>query len=100
MSNSGKLELQGTSGSCSFLNSGSPGSTPTQSQIKINDLQNSYHNPDALFRLVGEVNETTVFVEGQEARALRLWFSIISHFIGMGKEIKSETTTTSINIAN
>ena len=28
------------------------------------------HNPDPLFRLVGEVNETTVIVEGQEARAL------------------------------
>ena len=29
-----------------------------------------YHNPDPLFRLVGAVNETTVIVEGQEARAL------------------------------
>ena len=29
-----------------------------------------YHNPDPLFRLVGEVNKTTVTVEGQEARAL------------------------------
>ena len=29
-----------------------------------------FHNPDPLFRLVGEVNETTVIVEGQEARAL------------------------------
>ena len=29
-----------------------------------------YHNPDPLYRLVGEVNETTVLVEGQEARAL------------------------------
>ena len=28
-----------------------------------------YHNPDPLYRLVGEVNETTVLVEGQEARA-------------------------------
>ena len=28
------------------------------------------HNPDPLYRLVGEVNETTVLVEGQEARAL------------------------------
>ena len=28
-----------------------------------------YHNPEPLYRLVGEVNETTVLVEGQEARA-------------------------------
>ena len=35
--------------------------------LRQNDL---YHNPDPLFRLVGEVNETTVIVEGQEARAL------------------------------
>ena len=35
--------------------------------LRQNDL---YHNPDPLFRLIGEVNETTVIVEGQEARAL------------------------------
>ena len=35
--------------------------------LRQNDL---YHNPDPLFSLVGEVNETTVLVEGQEARAL------------------------------
>ena len=29
-----------------------------------------YHNPHLLFRLVGEVNESTVIVEGQEAGAL------------------------------
>ena len=29
-----------------------------------------YHNPDPLYRLVGEVNETIVLVEGQEARAI------------------------------
>ena len=29
-----------------------------------------YHNPNPLYRLVGEVNETTFLVEGQEARAL------------------------------
>ena len=29
-----------------------------------------YHNPDPLFRLVGDVNETTAIVEGQEARPL------------------------------
>ena len=35
--------------------------------LRQNDL---YHNPDPLFRLVGEVNETIVQVEGQETRAL------------------------------
>ena len=30
-----------------------------------------YHNPDHLYRLVGEVNETPVLVEGQEIRALK-----------------------------
>ena len=29
-----------------------------------------YHNPDPLFRLVGEANETMLIVEDQEARAL------------------------------
>ena len=29
-----------------------------------------YHNLDPLYRLVGEVSETTAMVEGQEARAL------------------------------
>ena len=29
-----------------------------------------YHNPDPLLRLVGEVNESPVIVEGQEATAL------------------------------
>ena len=35
--------------------------------LKQNNL---YHNPDLLFRLIGEVNESIVLVEGQEARAL------------------------------
>ena len=35
--------------------------------LKQNDL---YHNPDPLFQLVGEADESTVMVEGQEARAL------------------------------
>ena len=35
--------------------------------LRQNDL---YHNPDPLFRLVREVNETTALVEGEEARAL------------------------------
>ena len=37
---------------------------------KILRQSDLYHNPDPLFRLVGEVNETSVMVEGQEARAL------------------------------
>ena len=35
--------------------------------LKQSDL---YHNPDTLFRLVGEANETTVMVEDQKSRAL------------------------------
>ena len=35
--------------------------------LKQNNL---YHNLDPLFRLIGEVNESIVMVEGQEARAL------------------------------
>ena len=35
--------------------------------LKQRDL---YHNPDPLGRLVGEVNESKVIVEGQETRAL------------------------------
>ena len=35
--------------------------------LKQSDL---YHNPDPLFRLVGEANETIVMVEDQKARAL------------------------------
>ena len=37
---------------------------------KILKQNNLYHNPDPLFRLIGEVNESIVMVEGQEARAL------------------------------
>ena len=37
---------------------------------KILKQNNLYHNPDQLFRLVGEANEAIVIVEGQEARAL------------------------------
>ena len=37
---------------------------------KILKQNNLYHNPDPLFQLVGEVNESVVMVEGQEARAL------------------------------
>ena len=37
---------------------------------EIPKQNNLYHNPDPLFWLVGEANESTVMVEGQEARAL------------------------------
>ena len=37
---------------------------------KILKQNNLYHNPDPLFRIMGETNESTVIVEGQEARAL------------------------------
>ena len=37
---------------------------------KILKQNNLYPNPDPLFRLIGEVNESIVMVEGQEARAL------------------------------
>ena len=37
---------------------------------KIQTQSDLYHNPDPLFWLVGEVNETSVLVEGQEARTL------------------------------
>ena len=59
-----------------LLMSGSPGSAPTQNPksksliYKILKQNNLYHNPDPLFRLVREANESIVMVEGQEARAL------------------------------
>ena len=37
---------------------------------KILKQNNLYHNPDLLFRLVGEANESIAIVEGQETRAL------------------------------
>ena len=76
MSHSGKLKLEGTSGSCSFLNSWkswlhSYTNPKLKSMIyKILRQSDLYHNTDTLFRLVGEVNETIILVEGQKARAL------------------------------
>ena len=37
---------------------------------KILRQSDLYHSPNPLFRLVGEANESTVIVGGQEARAL------------------------------
>ena len=36
---------------------------------KILRQSDLYHNPDPLYRLVSEINESTVLVEGQKARA-------------------------------
>ena len=37
---------------------------------KILRQSDLYHNPDPLYRLNGEINESTVLVKGQKARAL------------------------------
>ena len=71
MSNSGKLELEGTNGSCSSLKSWkswlhSYTNPKSNSMIyRILRQRDLYHNPDPLFRLVGEANETMVVVEDQ-----------------------------------
>ena len=76
MSHTGKLKLEGTSGSSSFLNSltsclHSYTNPKSKSMIyKLLRQSHLYHNLDPLYRLVVEVNETTVLLEGQEARAL------------------------------
>ena len=76
MSNPGKLKLEGTSGSSSFLNSWKSWlhshSKPKSKSIIYKILRQSdlYHNPDPLYRLVGEGNESTVLVEGQKATSL------------------------------
>ena len=76
MPHSRKLKLEELVGAVVSSTPGSPGSTPIPTPksksmiykfLRQNDL---CHNPNPLFRLVGEVNETTVLVEGQEARAL------------------------------
>ena len=76
MSNSGKLKLEGTSRSCSFLNSckswlhSHPNPTSKSMIYKFLRQSDPYHNLDLLYRLVGEINESTVLVEGQRVRAL------------------------------
>ena len=45
---------------------GNPGNPKSKSMIyKILKQNNLYHNPDPLFRLLGEANESIVIVEGQ-----------------------------------
>ena len=76
MPNSRKLELEGTSGSCSsldFWKSWLHSYTNPQVKSVISKVlrqSDLYHNLDPLFRLIGEANESTIIVEGQESRAL------------------------------
>ena len=77
VSDSRKLEVEGASRGCSFLESsrrywhGSNSKTRTQTVISETLRQRDlYHNPDPLGILVGEVNESKVIIEGQETRAL------------------------------
>ena len=76
MSDSRKLQLERTDGSWGSLDTWkswlhSYTNPKSKSMIyKILKQNNLYHNPDPLFRLVGEANESIVMVEGQEARAL------------------------------
>ena len=76
VSNSQKLELEGTSQSCSSLKPWMSWlhsyTNPKSKSMIYRILRQSdlYHNPDPLFRLVWEANETMVVVEDQEARAL------------------------------
>ena len=77
VSNSRKPEVEGASRGCSFLEvsrrywCGPNSKSRTQTVIlKILRQRDLYHNPDLLGRLVGEVNEYKVIIEGQETRAL------------------------------
>ena len=68
---------------------------------KLQRQSDLYHNLDPLYRLVGEVNKTTVLVEGQEARALIDSGSQLSSIsLAWEKINKFETTTTSVYIAD
>ena len=70
MSHSRKVKLEVTSGSCkSRLHSYT--NPKLKSMIyKLLRQSDLYHNLDPLYRLVDEVNDTIVLVEGQEAKAL------------------------------
>ena len=77
VSDSGKPEVEGAGRGCSFLEvsrrywSGPNSKSRTKTLIsKILRQRDQYHNPDPLGRLVGEVNESKVIIEGQETRAL------------------------------
>ena len=76
MSHSGKVKLEGTSGGHSFINAWKSWfhsyTNPESKSMIYKVLKHNYlhHNQDPLLRLLGEVNETNVLVEGQEVRAL------------------------------
>ena len=68
---------------------------------KVLRQRDLYHNPDPLGRLVGEVNESTVIVEGWETRALLDSGSQLSAISwAWVKRIKSKTMTNPIHFAN
>ena len=86
---------------------GSPGSTPTQTQsqnqsfIRFSNKTTFYHNPDPLFQLAREANESTVMVEGQEARALLGSGSQLSAIsLNWVRKLKLKATTATINFTN
>ena len=105
VSNSGKPEVEGASRGCSSLKVSrrhwyGPNSKPrTQTVIsKILRQRDLYHNPDPLGRLVGEVNESKVIIEGQEMRGfIRYGFSAVVYFMDMGNEIEFGTKATSVH---
>ena len=76
MSNFEKHKFEGTGRSCSsiiccksWLHS-HPNPKSKSIIYKILRQSNLYHNPDPLYRLAGEINESTVLVEGKKARTL------------------------------
>ena len=69
--------------------------------FKILRQSDLYHNPDPLFQLVGEVNESTVLVEGQKARALIDSGSQLSSIsLAWVKKIKIEFMATSFCVTD
>ena len=115
MSNAGKLKLEGfkwVQGPSSHSSDSGP-TTNTQIKIKekwgegskldkiegahhtktmkaaIQDIQEKYYNPDPLFRLIGESNETDVQIDGNRMTALIDSGAQISAIIkGMAKKMK------------
>ena len=68
---------------------------------KILRQSNLYHNLDPLFRLIGEINEFTVLVEGQKARVLIDSGSPLSSIlVAWVKKIKIETMAASFCVTD
>ena len=68
---------------------------------KILKQNNLYHNPDPLYRLIGEVIESIVMVEAQEARALLDCGSQLSTIsLEWVKKLKLKTPTITINFTD